>query len=130
MNYWLLLLAAVANFVLGALWYSPLLFGKQWIKAQGFSKAKEEALKKKPMAMPMVINFLTSILMVVVISFGIHIFGIGTMRGAIAFAFAAWAGFMIPAVVNPVLWAGESVKVGAINAGFYLVGVIIVALIV
>jgi hypothetical protein len=130
MNYWLLLLAAVANFVLGALWYSPLLFGKQWIKAQGFSKEEIKKLEKKPMALPMVVNFLTGVLLVVVIASGISLLGISTIRGSLAFAFAAWAGFMIPVVVNPVLWEGKSVVVGVINAGYYLVGVLIVALIV
>jgi hypothetical protein len=130
MNYWLLLLAAVANFVLGALWYSPLLFGKQWIKAQGFSKEETKRLKEKPMAMPMAINFLTGVLIVVVISSGISLLGITTIRGSLAFAFTAWAGLMVPVVVNPVLWEGKSVVVGVINAGYYLVGVLIVALIV
>jgi hypothetical protein len=33
-----LILAALANGIIGALWYSPLLFGKIWIKAMGKSK--------------------------------------------------------------------------------------------
>lgn len=35
--HWLAVLAAAtATMVLGALWYSPLLFGKLWVKAHGF----------------------------------------------------------------------------------------------
>mgnify|MGYP006294181553 CR=1 FL=1 len=35
-NYLSVLVAAVATFVLGALWYSPLLFSKAWLKEVGF----------------------------------------------------------------------------------------------
>ena len=32
-NYIAILVAAVVSFFIGALWYSPLLFAKRWIKA-------------------------------------------------------------------------------------------------
>lgn len=35
-NFWAVLVAAVAAFVLGALWYSPLVFGAAWKRANGF----------------------------------------------------------------------------------------------
>ncbi len=34
-NYVAVAAAAVGAFVLGALWYSPLLFGKEWMKLRG-----------------------------------------------------------------------------------------------
>ena len=39
-NYWAVLVAAVAYFVLGALWYSPGLFGKTW--RNGVGKTDEQ----------------------------------------------------------------------------------------
>jgi hypothetical protein len=37
--HWLPVLAAtVAAFVIGGLWYSPALFGKAWMRANGFSE--------------------------------------------------------------------------------------------
>ncbi|MBA2685130.1 MAG: DUF1761 family protein [Gemmatimonadaceae bacterium] len=36
LNVWAVLVAAVVAFVLGALWYSPPVFGKLWQKANGF----------------------------------------------------------------------------------------------
>ena len=35
MNLWIVLLAAVSSFVVGGLWYSPLLFGKTWNAENG-----------------------------------------------------------------------------------------------
>lgn len=35
MNVWAVLLAAVSSFLLGGLWYSPVLFGRAWNAANG-----------------------------------------------------------------------------------------------
>ena len=35
MNIWIVLLAAVSSFVVGGLWYSPVLFGKLWNAENG-----------------------------------------------------------------------------------------------
>jgi hypothetical protein len=35
MNYWAILLAAVSSFLVGGLWYSPVLFGKIWNAENG-----------------------------------------------------------------------------------------------
>lgn len=42
-NYWAVLVAAVSSFILGGLWYSPMLFGKAWMKENGFT---DKDLKK------------------------------------------------------------------------------------
>jgi uncharacterized protein DUF1761 len=39
------LAAAAAAFVLGALWYSPLLFGKAWLKAHAYTDEKIAAMR-------------------------------------------------------------------------------------
>ena len=42
-NIWAVLAAAFVNFMIGGLWYSPALFGKVWMRANGFT---DEDLKK------------------------------------------------------------------------------------
>ena len=42
-NAWAILVAALANFAIGGLWYSPALFGKAWMRANGFT---DEDLKR------------------------------------------------------------------------------------
>lgn len=43
MNYWAVLVAAVAYFVLGALWYSAPLFGRTWLNGVGKTEAQVKA---------------------------------------------------------------------------------------
>jgi len=39
-NYWAVLVAGIAYMIIGALWYSPALFGKAWMK--GIGKTREQ----------------------------------------------------------------------------------------
>ena len=39
-NYWAVLVAAVASFIIGSLWYTSLLFGNTWMKETGMTKEK------------------------------------------------------------------------------------------
>ena len=48
-NYLAVLAAAVSSFVLGGLWYSPLLFGKPWMRANNFTDADLQAFSKARM---------------------------------------------------------------------------------
>ena len=38
-NIWAVVAAALVNFLIGGMWYSPALFGKAWMRANGFSDA-------------------------------------------------------------------------------------------
>lgn len=39
-NIWATIVAGISSFVLGGLWYSPVLFGKKWIKESGFEESQ------------------------------------------------------------------------------------------
>ena len=63
-NYWAILVAGAAYFVLGVLWYSPVVFGKAWTQAVGKSK---EQLQKGSSALKMIWAFVGSL----VIAYGL-----------------------------------------------------------
>jgi hypothetical protein len=52
-NWWGVVLAALAAMVIGVIWYSPYLFGKQWSKAMGVSE--KEMNNGRAKAMPVLI---------------------------------------------------------------------------
>ena len=49
LNYFAVFAAAVSTFVLGGLWYSPLLFGKAWMRANNFTDADVQSFSKARM---------------------------------------------------------------------------------
>jgi hypothetical protein len=48
-NYFAVVAAAVSTFVLGGLWYSPMLFGKAWMRANNFTDADLQTFSKARM---------------------------------------------------------------------------------
>lgn len=48
-NYLAVLVAALSTFILGGLWYSPMLFGKAWMRANNFSDADLQTFSKARM---------------------------------------------------------------------------------
>ncbi|MDA1093576.1 MAG: DUF1761 domain-containing protein [Acidobacteria bacterium] len=59
-NLWAVLAAALANFLIGGMWYSPALFGKIWMRANGFG---EEDLRRGSPAVIFGVSFLFCIVM-------------------------------------------------------------------
>ena len=48
-NYLAVLAAAISTFVLGGLWYSPMLFGKAWMRANNFTDTDLQTFSKARM---------------------------------------------------------------------------------
>lgn len=57
-NLWAVLVAALASFVLGGLWYSPVLFGKAWQRETGLT---DERLKAGNMGVIFGLSFVLSL---------------------------------------------------------------------
>jgi len=65
-NFLALIVAAVASFALGAIWYSPVLFGKSWQNASGLA---DEKLRNANMAL----IFGSSFLLIFIMDFGLAV---------------------------------------------------------
>ncbi len=83
LNWFAIAVAAVSAFILGGLWYSPLMFAKRWMKETGIT---EESTKNTNMTKLFSMAFILSF----IASFFLAMF-IGPDAGA---AFGALAGFM------------------------------------
>jgi hypothetical protein len=119
-NYLAVLVAAVSNFAIGGLWYSPLLFAPSWMKEAGLS---EEKLKKANMGKIFGLTFLLAL----VISFNLAAFlgaDAGLSRGMTAGAMAGigWAAASLGILY---LFEHKSLKLFLINAGYLAVSFIV-----
>ncbi len=89
--------AAVAAFVLGALWYSPALFGKAWVTANGLTEEKIEAMRAsapRAYAVSLLCNLVMATALCVLLDrIGVVSWLTGVKLGAlIGFGFAATIG--------------------------------------
>jgi hypothetical protein len=132
-NYMAVVIAVVANFILGWVWYGPL-FGKAWGK-----EMKMDMNQKPPssvMIRGMVMMVIGSFLMAYVFAHNIYVwkqFMSGMtympMEHACMSAFFTWLGFFVPQHLGKVAWEGSSWKLFFINAIYSLVSLFVVALI-
>jgi len=131
-NYLAILVAAVVAVAIGWAWYSPMLFGKQWMRAAGMGdmtpEMQKEGMKKMPKAL--VGSVIAQLVLAYVMVYFAQMMGVVTSYGAIELAIWAWVGFTATALVHTVLWEGKSLAYYAIVSGYSLVTFIVTALIV
>lgn len=95
MNFYAVLVAAITTLVVGSVWYSPLLFGKAWMKETGLT---EEDLKKGSMLKIFGLTFIFSVMFAMILQMlCVHQFGpLGMIGGPdyIETANPSYAAFM------------------------------------
>ena len=116
----------------GALWYGPL-FGNIWKKLEGLT---DEAMRKMPLSplQAMSGGLVTTLLMTYVFAY-VHALtpALTSTTGAVSGVQCAlwlWFGFVVPITAGSFLWSGKSWKLWALNAGYYLVGLMIAGAII
>ena len=127
-NYLHVLVAAVVVFVLGWLWYSPLLFFKPWMRLRGMDPVAAMAGAKMPGG-KLVVEFARCFILAYVIARFVALLGIASAFGAVHFGLSVWIGFPVIVLTGSVLWENTSWKVAAIHAGDWLVKMLVIPLI-
>ncbi len=133
-NYLAIIVAAVANMILGALWFGPL-FGKQWMRATfgsaAAAKAKMENAMEKGMGMSYGLMGLGSLVMAFTLSrilaFGVRYLGLGGLSLAFSTSLFLWVGLVVPITIGVVLWDGKSWGYWALTYTYYLVGFLLMS---
>jgi len=128
-NYWAVLVAAIVVFVLGWLWYSPLLFYKPWMRARGLDPAAAMAGAKMPGG-KLVIELVRCIVLAFVIAHLIGALGISSWMVAAHLGLLLWIAFPVVLLTGSIIWENIPVKVAAIHAGDWLVKLLVIPIIV
>ena len=108
-NYTLVIVATLAQFVLGAVWYSPLLFGKWWMEFMECAKLSQEELKKMQSAMGPFYLLQLFLTLFTTVSFANLMPYINTFS-IYHIAFWIWIGFVAPVQIGTVIWGKTEQK--------------------
>ena len=128
-NYLAVLVAAVSVFVLGWLWYSPLLFYKPWMRLRGKDPVAAIAGAKMPGG-KLLIELARCLLLAYVIARFMALLGVSSGMGAVHFGLFLWIGFPVILLTGSVLWENIPWKVAAIHGGDWLVKMLVIPIIV
>jgi hypothetical protein len=131
-NYWAVLVSAIAAMGLGYLWYGPL-FGQTWISLMGWSKGEMESKMKAGVGPQYLLQAVGALVMAYVLAHSIIFAGsylhqTGVVAG-IEGAIWSWLGFVAPVSLGAVLWDGKPWKLWMINTGYFLVTLVVMGII-
>lgn len=116
-NIWPILVASVVAFAVSALWYSPILFGKEWMALMKISESDISAAKQKGGMWGLYLTqFVFTIMTFCVLGFIISATtGLSSASDGAFLGFLAWLGFALPIGVSSLLWEKRSFKLVLIN---------------
>lgn len=117
MNLWAVLVASLAAFVIGGLWYSPLLFANSWMKEAGLD---EEQLKNGNMAKIFGLAFI----FIFVMTFNLAMFlndPAIDMAAGLFYGFLTGFGWVSLALAVNSLYERKSWKYMIINGGYWTI---------
>lgn len=125
MEYVAILVASVASFVVGFGWYA--LFGKQWMKMMGITKAQMEKGKQMNMTPYYFGQIVSVVVQVSILSWLLALTGRTTLYGGLCTASTLWLGFVAVESFSQVLWEGRTLKLWAFNNAQRLLSLLVIA---
>jgi hypothetical protein len=119
MNFLAIIVAVLATFALGALWYSPLLFGNMWVRAHGYAGERLERMKKAaPRAYG--VSLVAFLVLASVLAFLAGRLGIGSALGGVKLGLAVWVGFAATIGITSWVYSDKPLSTYLIDAGYQL----------
>ena len=119
-NIWAVVAAAVSAFVIGGLWYSPLLFYRPWLAANGFTDAD---VNKGNSGVVLGLAFVFAVVMALNLAMFLNDPGTTLAWGATAGALTAiWVALAIATIA---LFERRPWSYTAINGGYWLVALVV-----
>ncbi|WP_342513010.1 DUF1761 domain-containing protein [Sporosarcina sp. FSL K6-1522] len=123
-----IVLAVVANMVIGALWYSPVLFANIWMKSLG--RAAEEIHAGSNPNIGYGFTTFAGILSAIVLSLFITMLDSVTIGGGALIGFLAGLGIASARELSPTFFEGRKYTLFFISAGYHTVSLTVMGIII
>ncbi len=120
--------AVVAAFVVSSIWYSPFLFGRQWMELRSVSPAVTADV-----GMPVwkvLVELVRELVVAYVLARFVVLAGVVDWKGALSLGFWMWLGFPVAMLVGASLWDNKLWMLSVIHGGDWLVKMLLMAVIV
>jgi len=121
-NYWAVVVAAFAAFVMSSLYYSPLLLGNVWRAVDPVATAGMTQSPLKAVA-----ELFRTVIITLVIARLMALLGGGDWKSSVRLALWLWFGFSGMMSVGAIMWENTAWQVAAIHSGDWLLKTILIA---
>ena len=119
-NHLAILVAALIQWILGALWYS-LLFAKPWMALTG----QKPGERPKGAVVAMVTSFFGGLVLAFVLAHMVLWSGATTFCWGAFIGFICWLGFIAAPLLSETMYEKRPFKLFAINTGYWLVALLV-----
>jgi Protein of unknown function (DUF1761) len=125
MNYLAVLVAAITNYIIAAIWYA-VIFGKVWQKLTGITD-----MKPAPMNIILVFigSFVLSFVLYHSIVFGNAYFKISGIGGGLMGGFFGWLGYIAPVTLSTKLYEKKPWGLWMLDNAFWLISLLVMGII-
>ncbi len=106
--------ATILAFIASSLWYSPLLFGRQFIELSGIPQSQPNAMKA-------LLELIRTSILAYVIARLLLMLNIADWKGALRLGLWLWIGFPVILLTGSMLWQNVPWQLAAIHAGDWLI---------
>lgn len=125
-NYWALVVATVVKILIGMVWYSPQLFGKQWSQLIHCTPDEMKARMPKLLAG----DFVSTFIMAFVLVHAVHYAQANSAALGAAVGFFNWVGFVLVTSFALTAYEKRPWRLFLINSGFQLISLLTMGAIV
>jgi hypothetical protein len=122
LNHLAILVSAIGQWLLGAIWYSPVLFAKPWMRMVGIQPGEG---KKTSMIAGMIASFIGSVVLSAVLAHLVLWSAAEGFEWGALIGFIAWAGFIAAPLSAQYIYESRPFNLFAINTGYWLVCLIL-----
>ena len=126
-KYLAVVVAAVAAMVVGAAWYSPLLFGNVYLELRGIDP--NSMANMRPPAWELIGEFIRCLVIAFVLAYFVVRLAVGDWKRGVQLGLCVWVGFQAPLLIGAVLHEKMPWMLYAIHAGDALVKTILMTVI-
>jgi hypothetical protein len=126
-NYWAVILATLSTMVVGAVWYTPRVFGHAWMR---LAKVEPGGNAVGPLVVTLLVSFLSAWVLAGAAYIAWQFYGGSFLWGAVATALFLWVGFTAARFVTHDAFERRPVALTAMNVAHELVTFGVMALII
>jgi hypothetical protein len=122
-----IVLSVIANGVIGALWYSPLLFGNRWIKAMGKNR---EDFDKSGANIGYMLTMIAAIITALTLTVLINLLDNVTVSSGALIGLLTGLGIAAMRELSPTFFEGRNITLYFISISYHIVSLTIMGMII
>ncbi|RQP11390.1 MAG: DUF1761 domain-containing protein [Microbacteriaceae bacterium] len=128
-NYIAVVLAALSSMVVGAVWYTPKVFGTYWMKQSGIEPGSGAPFLR-PVIVTLLVSFITAWVLAGAARLSFEFYGGSFLWNAVLTSVILWAGFTAARFITHDQFDRRPVGLTVLNCAHELVTVLIMAVII